>query len=265
MGVASAASSPAIATAKKPRCADESSAGHGDSSSRGSKGAGSWTAPSPSARKALARAKTCCSLHNTALAATSTSPAAAATVRPSPRAATGNTTKGGKATCGEGESFLLKSTAQLTAAIDAVLDEAKQHESDADKALSEASFESRLGVALLRNEKVKKALEFGVTGSKAALASLLRDWDSNGDGELSKVELRQVRLSLCSAVCPTAQWTLCPTQCMRSVARFSFALYVHAVLFSREHTPLGDSSLTRLATRRWYVALSGSRTQPMRR
>jgi hypothetical protein len=62
--------------------------------------------------------------------------------------------------------------------------------------LSEQTFEARLGRALLRNEHAVASLQGG-EGAHYALTELVREWDTNRDGDISKAELRQaVRGSL---------------------------------------------------------------------
>ena len=92
---------------------------------------------------------------------------------------------------GEEKAPLLPSEA-LRAAAEAERASAAASEKRASRASvsepGDGQFERRLGRALLQNQQ---AMGAGDGAAKRAMAALMKAWDTNGDGELSKMELRQ--------------------------------------------------------------------------
>ena len=84
------------------------------------------------------------------------------------------------------EYKFLRSAADLQAASDVAKEQAATYEARAIVLVSNA-FDRRLGRALVENDMAKQAR----AGEKQALKELIRSWDLNGDGEISKIEFRQ--------------------------------------------------------------------------
>jgi len=84
------------------------------------------------------------------------------------------------------DADMLRTQADLREAASAEDLKQQAHEAAAASITSD-TFERRLGAALVQNEHAKAAR----AGSKLALSELVREWDINGDGVLSKIEFRR--------------------------------------------------------------------------
>lgn len=91
---------------------------------------------------------------------------------------------------------VLRSTDKIEQTMATLLAQASDADARAARAVEESGFEGRLGAALLKNEKTRSAMErvFGAVGgsSHKPLLDLIRSWDRNGDGMISKSEMRQI-------------------------------------------------------------------------
>ena len=82
----------------------------------------------------------------------------------------------------------LKSSSDLLKDADGEEQRAKEFNARAEES-TQGTFERRLGSALVENAKAKAAR--AASAGKAAIIDMMREWDKNRDGKISRIELRQ--------------------------------------------------------------------------